>query len=588
MAGSKERPVSNVPLEVDPLEPEGEQQLRPGLRTSAMRPNPKRRWIACIIIVLIAASAVYFNTLSNGIVWDDHDILGGWAIRDLGLSNIIRFFTDRDAYHAPGEIYRPLFLLSFAIDYAFYGTASWGYHLTNLILHALSSLLAFVFFLHLFDPRTTDGSTQGSATGGITPFLPALIAAVVFAVHPVHTESVAWIKGRDDLLAALFMLGSFNMYVRSGRTRVLDAGYLGAVAAFALALLSKEMAVMLPVLLILYDLSFRPRRLKSISGLAAYAPFFAVVLLYLVVRTRVLGQIGQMSYIGGGFGPAMFTMAKVMVVYFKLLIVPIGQCADYLAFPIERSLDPGVIFSFLIVCVVLGAGVAAYRYSRLAAFSVLWFFIAILPAAQIIPVKIPMAERFLYIPSIGPMLLFGVVAAKAFERSGTRTALRLFAACFIIVIALYTYGTVKRNRVWRDEFTLWSDVIKKYPSGRAYANYALAYEEAGDIHEAIRYYKVALKMNPRSHVSLNNLANNYMDLDRVDEAIVLYLRALEVDPDNAVIHSGLANAYWRKGFIRKAVMGFETALRLDPGFTMASDNLAALYRDLEPGGRAIE
>lgn len=552
-----------------------------------MRLNSHGRWIACIIIVLIAAAAVYSNTLFNGIVWDDHSIFESPAIRSLGLSNIARFFTDKDVYYAPGEMYRPLHLISFAIDYAFYGTAAWGYHLTNLILHALSSLLAFVFFLHLFGLRSTDGSTHGAA-GGATPFLPALIAAVIFAVHPVHTELVAWIKGRDGLLAAFFMLGSFNLYLRSGRTRTLDAGYIGAVAVFVLALLSKEMAVTLPLLLILYDLCFRPRRLKSISGLAAYAPFFAVTLLYLIVRTYVLGQVGQMNYLGGAFGPAMFTTAKAMVVYFKLLIVPVGQCADYLAFPIKRSVDLGVILSFLLVVAVLGVGVVSYRYSKLVAFSVLWFFIAILPVSQIIPVKIPMAERFLYIPSIGPMLLFGVVAAKVFERSRTRTALVLFVACFITVIALYMYGTVERNRVWRDEFTLWSDVINKYPSARAYASYGLAYEEAGDIGEAIRQYKLALEMNPGDFVSLNNLAKNYLGLKRVDEAIVLYLRALDADPDNAVIHSGLATAYWEKGFIRKSIMEYRIALRIDPGLTMARDNLADLYRELNLGDRAIE
>jgi tetratricopeptide (TPR) repeat protein len=549
-----------------------------------MRLNSQGRWIACIIIILIAASVAYSNTLFNGMVWDDNAILDGGAIRSLGLPNIARFFTDRDAYHAPGEIYRPLYLLSFAIDYALYSTTAWGYHLTNLILHALSSLLVFVFFLHLLGPRTTDGSTHGS----VSPFLPALIATVIFAVHPVHTESVAWIKGRDDLLAAFFMLGSFILYLRSGRTRTLDAGYIGAVALFVLALLSKEMVVTLPVLLILYDLCFRPRRLKSISGLAAYVPFFAVALLYLIVRTYVLGQIGQMEYLGGGFGPAMFNMAKAMVVYFKLLIVPIGQCADYLGFPIKRVVDSGVILSFLLVGVVLGVGVVSYRYSRLVAFSVLWFFIAMLPVAHIIPIRISLAERFLYIPSIGFTLLFGVVAAKAFEPGRRRTILKLFAACFITVIALYMYGTVARNRVWRDGFTLWSDVILKYPSERAHVNYGLAYEKAGNVDEAVRQYELALRINPAYSVAVNNLANNYFRLDRIDEATSLYLRALYIDPGNAVIHSRLGTAYWKNGFIRKAIMEFETALRIDPGLTKTRDYLDHIYRGLEAEGRAIE
>jgi tetratricopeptide (TPR) repeat protein len=200
-----------------------------------------------------------------------------------------------------------------------------------------------------------------------------------------------------------------------------------------------------------------------------------------------------------------------------------------------------------------------------------------------------MAERFLYIPSIGPALLFGLALLGVFgymekskrrgvKRERATVFFRIVVAGLVIVALLYGFGTLKRNAVWKSEFTLWEDVLKKYPTSRAYANLGLAYEEAGNIEEAERQYRNALELEPGYFIALNNLAANYVLLGRLDEAIELYGRALRAKPGNAVIHAGLARAYRYRGQVRESIYEYRRALELDPELGWAREELNALYR----------
>ncbi|MEE9543180.1 MAG: hypothetical protein V3V95_05305, partial [Thermodesulfobacteriota bacterium] len=143
-----------------------------------------------ILLIILFSFVAYWNTLSYGLIWDDYSIVESRVIGDFSFSSLWSFFTDKEAYHAPGEIYRPLYLASFAIDFLFYSTDPSGYHLTNVMLHALASVFVFFFAAKLMEREGGD-----SEDNYIWASLPAFSAAILFAVHPVHTESVAWIKG---------------------------------------------------------------------------------------------------------------------------------------------------------------------------------------------------------------------------------------------------------------------------------------------------------------------------------------------------------------------------------------------------------
>ncbi|MFQ5480850.1 MAG: tetratricopeptide repeat protein [Thermodesulfobacteriota bacterium] len=538
---------------------------------------------ACIFSSLIAlvAFAVYMNTLYNGFIWDDYFIVENSSKSGLGLYQIARFFIDKNAYHAPGEIYRPLYLFSFALDYRIYGSSPWGWHLTNICLHIINSVLVYFFALSLLSGRgDLDEPTRRVG-------LAALGAALVFAVHPVHTESVAWIKGRDDMLACVFILASFIFYIAYSHRQKGLKYYCASIITFIPALLSKEMALTLPLLFILYELCFKPSGLRRGKGLTALVPFFVLAGLYLGVRTAVTGQVAQTAYFGGGLGPALFTTARGFVRYFSLLTIPLNQCGDYLAFPLSYGLTPRVILSILIVGAFLAAGVVSYFFFlRPLAFLIFWFFVTMMPVSNIIPLKILLAERFLYIPSVGIFVLFGMVFSGVLEKARPRAGLRRFLIITaLLVMTLYAFAAVERNRVWRDERTFWSDVIAKYPGARAYTNYGLAMEDEGDIRGAIKFYQEALKMDPRFSYALNNLAANYLKEGLVDEAIKSYREAVAIEPGNAVMHSGLGDAYRKKGLLKEAAAEYRRAIELDPG-SDAVMGLARVYIDLGLTGEA--
>lgn len=167
--------------------------------------------IFCITFISLLSFISYWNTLSNGFIWDDGVVIvENTAIRNLDLQTLIRFFTDKEVFvHAVGEVYRPLAILTYAIDYKLFGLDPFGYHLTNIILHTLNSILAFLVASIIIKPVTRNTQYASRNT------LPALFTGILFAVHPIHTEAVGWIKDRDDLLALFFFLIAFYLFVRS-------------------------------------------------------------------------------------------------------------------------------------------------------------------------------------------------------------------------------------------------------------------------------------------------------------------------------------------------------------------------------------
>ena len=533
------------------------------------------------LISLIAFS----GTLGGAVIWDDYSILENLARGRASLNNFAGFFTDREAYHAPGEIYRPLYLLSFALDFVLYGSSPRGFHLTNIILHAVNSVLVFSFAALVM--RSLSGDEAGKADLR-RQLLLAFLAAVLFALHPVHTESVAWIKGRDDILCSIFMLSSFILYIKSTAKERLSAGlYLSSIAAFIAALFSKEMAVTLPLLLLLYGLSARaPSSAKGGRRWLASAPFFVLVIIFVLIRTSVLAQVAQTDYLGGSPLSGALTMTRGLALYLKLLVLPVNLCGDYMGYPASHSFDTAVAISGVALLALAAAAIFSYRRSKPVFFAIGWFFITILPVSNIIPIKIPIAERFLYIPSIAMVLLAAALAGAFLSRKPARISMVIAASA--VIAALGLYATIERNKVWKDEAVFWSDVIEKYPSVRAYTNYGLALEERGEVARAIGFYELAVETDPAYAFALNNLAANYLKKGRTDEAIVYFERSIELDPGNATINANLGDAFMRKGNLGLAVIYYERAYAIDPANRLIGGNLAALYRKAGRGEEALK
>ncbi|MFQ5900053.1 MAG: tetratricopeptide repeat protein [Thermodesulfobacteriota bacterium] len=575
--------------------------------------------IVSIIIIILLSLITYWNTLDSGFIWDDDfAIETNKAIRSLDPTSIKTFFTSSDPYNfAKGQNYRPVSLISFAVIYKLFGLNPFGYHLSNVVLHTINGVMIFLFASLLFNDRRRRSMVHSSWF--TVHDSPAFIAAILFAAHPIHTEAVAWIKELDDLLALFFMLIAFCLYIKSTlNSQLLTRNYLFSLFFYILAILSKEMVVTLPILLLLYDFTLGNTVHGSrftVRHFIRYIPFCLITLVYLIMRTLALGQVGEDEYlIVSGVVlkgiPKFFTMAKGIAYYIKLLVLPINLSADYLTFPVSLSMDWQVLLSISILLAMLAAAVISYRYSRIVTFSILWFFITILPVSNIIPLRIAIAERFLYLPSIGFCLLLAVGLTRVWK---VRPLFgKVAAAVFVVITLFYSFGTIDRNRVWKDEYSFWSDLVERFPdNARAHHNLGAAYLGKGLLNESLKAYQEAIRLAPDYQEAHYHAGDIYRRMGRLedavneyrtallidpayvdvykglglvfyqkgeyDEAISSYKRALEIESDNVDVHYNLANVYRRKGLTDKAMYEYEEVLKFDDSYYGAYSNIGVLY-----------
>lgn len=539
------------------------------------------RVVSCLFLIFISAMP-YLNTLNGAFVYDDSEmILENPNVR--GKTTLAQMFFDRRVMSFSGEIYRPLRDVSYRMDYLIGGKKPNVYHVTNILLHTITTLAAYWFLMLLFK-------------GGSIP----LLAAAIFAVHPLHTESVAWVKGRDDILFTLFYLLSFGMYLKSRDTDGWKVRFyfFASILLFILSLFSKELAVTLPLTIALYQMIFKRVKLHNLI------PFFVISAAYIALRTYVLGQVAQQEeYWGGSFNNTMLTMTNGIVQYVRLCFLPVNQCADYL-FPISTGIDYGVMLSLSLLS--LGFAFLFFYGDRYILWGGLFFFISLLPVINIIPIKIIIAERFLYLPLVGYCAVIASGLHKVFR---TDWSVRIVGAIVVFFLVLLT---IQRNHVWIDEYSLWSDTIKKSPQnsrahyglgsayvskgmmdkafleykesvklapGYPYAFYGLGliYDKRGMPKEAASLYKDALKNDPTHRDARYNLALLYQEQGRLDEAIVEFRELLKRRFDDFDALNGLGLAYFQKGLFEEALMQYKKALNIDLESVAPYNNIGMVY-----------
>ena len=509
------------------------------------------------VVVLLGALTflVYANSLPNEFVFDDGPLIVNYP-KIRSISNIPRILGARGR-----PAYRPLRTVTLAVDYFLFGPNPVGFRAVNITFHALNAALVFFLFRALLkNPR------------------PALLAAILFAVHPIQTESVAYISGRRDLLFALFYLLGFASYVRyreTDRNRYLFlAGF-----AYLLSLLSKEMAITLPILCIAYDVV---RSIPSAEADKALPPWQAAAegIRTAIRRHKVLYAVGatclllilwyyvyyanpsrQRTMYGGGLGPTLLTGSRIVVHYIKLLIFPITLNADYSynAFPISSSLaDARVIVALMILA---GAWWGIYRllaYDRWAAFGGLWFFITLLPVSQIIPHHEMMAEHYLYLPSAGLFLTAGLLLERSLTQDRRRVAI---VAGFALVVASLGVRTVVRNRDWRDSETIWTKTIRTAPgSARAHNNVGEIALRKGRFREAYREFREAIRIEPDNSVNRDNFGVVLLRHGLFDEAEREFSEALRIRPSFVKPQVNLGLVHLNRGQLDEAEREFRKAL----------------------------
>lgn len=543
-----------------------------------------------ILILILVCVTLFINTLNNAFIWDDKDlILKNKYIRSIrsipSLFDPIRWRQSSIVLLGRYK-FRPISTATFALDYRVWKTNPTGYHISNLLLHTMVVLLVYALMLQLTDHaiQRTPGEKHSWSNLLTVPFLTAFF----FAIHPIHTESVTWIKNRSDLLSFLFYLISILCFVeykarRTGRRSYLL--YAASVLCFPLALFSKGVAISLPVTLALHNICFSPQRnyKKSVRELL---PFFTIAALYFVLKRTVL----QMRVLPGAseiIPPYLNILAvfKTVAYYLKLLAFPFDLHADRI-FTIPKSfLDPIMFGSVGLVCILLFLAVQTFRHSKTVSFALFWIFITLLPVSNIIFLYgRPIAEQRLYIPSLGFCILLAIGLNNAiFRRSKflARTKLRnIVLASFILMSLSYGVTTIARNRDWRDPITFWSKTIKRSQRrARACVNLARAYRDSKDTKKAIALYKEAIVLDPYYAEARYNLSIIYRDLGKKREAVDLLETAIKYKPTFVDAYNDLANFYWSFGRKKEAESLFKKVLTIAPHYVQAYFNLGKLYSE---------
>lgn len=600
------------------------------------------------ILILIAgiSAALYVNSLQNSFHFDDqHFIVGNPYIRD--ISNIPSFFITPK--HSSFEKaftahYRPFLVTSYAINYAIGGLNPAGYHLVNLLFHIGSSFLVYLILEAIL------------GSSGLLPVtFTSLSAALIFAAHPVNAEGVNYITARSSVMCSFFYLLSFYFWVRfkdvqsrNVRSRDVAAGfslrnqgrlpgnpetisgqvterrlklaatlhYITSIIAFVLAMLTKEIAITLPVMLFLYNLYFcrpevtpspapcsrtkvrRPNRVLGFSlslpaacwRLLAYLPYTLLVILpYLAYRSRVFGRI--VSGQSRDFYKNLLTQPKVLVKYLRLMLFPSGLTIDHDIAVSIAIYDIYVLLSILALLSVLTAAYFLYRKGgewRVLSFFVLWFFVSLLPTT-IIPLNAILQENRGYLAGIVFPLFAGIclsklsglysgntlpVSQKGLSSVSPEFPRRASIAILLVMLSIYSLLTVQRNSVWKNDYTLWSDAVNKAPaSARAHDNLGLAYIGKGKYELALAEFQKTLKLNPRYYLAYYNAGVVYQLQNKLDLARSSYEACIRINPGYFRTYYNLGIVYKRIGEIDKAIEVYERAIALDPRHPFVYNNL---------------
>lgn len=537
-------------------------------------PNKKdKKLIAYILIAIVAVTAITFsNSISNDFVknWDDKGyIMDNPYVQNFTKESIKPIFTS--FYNAN---YHPLTTLSYAIELKLFGFNAKPFHVNNLIIHILNALLVFWLIIVI------TGRYEASA-----------IVSLLFAIHPMHVESVSWISERKDVLYAFFYISaliSYIFYVKEKKTKYIFFTFI----LFLLSLLSKSAAVSFPVMLVLFDYYYnRPIDRKNIIE---KTPFFILSIVFgvaAILSQRTLGAIQDLTHAFSIFD-RIFLVSYGVLFYIIKLFIPINLSAVHAyPFKMEGILPMEYYFAPLALGLIIFLIYKAGKYRKDVVFGTLFFLISIALVIQIIPVgKALTAERYSYIPYIGLFFIIGRFYTETADGgyAGAQKIKNLFLIVLLGLTAFFCASTWNRNKVWKDGMSLFEDVIEKNPMiDYAYVNRAHAKSDLGDHKGALADYDKAISINPRFAESWNNRGNEKYMLGDKKAALEDYNQAIIVDPKYSLGYFNRAIDRAELNDFQGAISDYQSAIKYKPDYPDAYYNLGNLKIKLQDFKGAI-
>lgn len=521
--------------------------------------SKSKYWAPFVLIVVCAA--VYINALPNEFVYDDRALFiehaDIWKVQNLKL-----LLTSQDNLFGQSQTgyFRPLPNISFLIDYYLWGQNPAGFRLTNIVWHCLTTLAVFFLALILFK------------TIGV-----AFLGALLFAVHPVHTEVVTWINGRNNAMAGFFYIGTVAFYIRN-RLYVSKYRYTsGSLVFFVLSLACKEYAVSLPVLIVCFEWIFRKELSGRISSpwmktaLFASLPYFSLLAIFWSIRKTVLFKVAPNPYLASSLTDRLLAVPKTVWLYLKLIFYPDKLTLFHTVNPVKdvRALD---FIVPLIGCIVLLILIyLTHKNNKPLAFCLMWVLVPLIPVLNIHPLsdyRLSMAERYAYIPIGGACLLFAWAMLCLWRIGSGRSFLNGAVAIGIslVVMESLALSTIKRNLVWRNEMTLWQDTVSKSPGAFIpRTNYAIALASQGSYDLALHEINRAINLMPVEKALPYFMKGLILSkLGNTDEAFALVQRSLRIAPNYKGALELMGALAYRRADYRNAIQIFRKLNRLEP------------------------
>ena len=529
-----------------------------------------------VLTGLVVAYAIYAPALTGEFQFDDYPfIVKNYLIRDISRLDLILQCLNQPS--------RFVVFYTFALNYRWSGLDAFGFHVTNWLIHVLTTFIVYQLSLTLLSSKK------------IKPVLchkdylwMSLSAALLFFVHPVQTQAVSYVSQRFTLLATFFYLLTVLSYVKARQTSRLNftkvCFFVAAFLTAFLGMFSKEIVITLPIILCVVDVYFIESRsgIKGAKLLRKGHLFYAVIF---ILFLSIIPALFSFKFIGVLFGPKnsgshegeiitlgpyVMTQLRVYTRFLQLLFWPGNQTFDY-DFPLSRHLfEQHTLGCLILLSLIFIAGAWLRKSRTVFSFGIMWFYITLLP--NLIPRSHVIFEHKLYLVSYGIILLAVVGLFDIIRNQRVRHAILSF------VIAFFCLLTFQRNLVWHDQVSFWQDAVIKAPNkSRPYMNLGSALVKAGKLDEALYFLDKALEINPDLWEVWSNKGLIYTEQKKYGDAKVHFAHSMELKPDYEETYNNRGSMFFKKGEYNLALRDYFKSIKINPAFEQPYYNIGRVY-----------
>ena len=517
----------------------------------------RKNILISLLFVLGITIIAYLPSIHNGFTnWDDEQlVIENTLIYNLSINGIKKIFS---SFHP--TLYNPLTFLSYAIEYKFFKLNPTVFHITNLILHLLNCLLVY-WLIYLLSKN----------------YIVSFITTILFAIHPLNVESVAWISERKGLLYALFFFCSIISYLYYIRTSFLNYYFL-SIVMFILSLISKPSAVTLPFVLILIDYFMDRKYDKKIVFEKLLFIIISIIFGIITIIASMSNIKHEKSFV---FPYNILNAINGISFYLTKMVAPIKLSCIYPAYNNLTVIDR--IYGIIVFCLLITLTVISMKYTKKLLFSIMFFLITIATVLHIIPTGrgVP-ADRYVYVPLIGIFYFLGEAGVYFYNKKFNIKIIKYSQVLiFVIIITIFILLTYQRCKIWNNSITLWTDVLKKYSiypdvAGLAYTNRGIAYAKKEEFYKSISDLNNAVNIDATKSAYANR-GIAYAKIGDYDKAISDYTIAIKLDRNYIDAYYNRGIAYDYKCEYDKAIDDFNYVIKLNPGYAKAYNKRGYTY-----------